>query len=102
MILVILVRHAHVPHSTNSMHSSGCMTQYFQPCHAFTDSLRPFILHSYGGVYLDMDTECFANMEPWVDGAQLVLSAEVRGQQLHVHVRLIFCWVNHSAGMLAS
>ena len=24
-----------------------------------SDALRPFILHAYGGVYLDLDTECF-------------------------------------------
>ncbi len=47
-----------------------------------TDAMRPFILHAYGGVYLDMDTECLRTMdhtlqspmftEPW----DLILSAE--------------------------
>jgi mannosyltransferase OCH1-like enzyme len=24
-----------------------------------SDAIRPFILHAHGGVYLDLDTECF-------------------------------------------
>lgn len=41
-----------------------------------SDAVRIFILHTYGGVYLDMDTECFSSMEPWVTGPQVVLTAE--------------------------
>eukprot|EP00879_Flechtneria_rotunda_P010779 GHRR01011263.1.p1 GENE.GHRR01011263.1~~GHRR01011263.1.p1 ORF type:complete len:294 (+),score=112.99 GHRR01011263.1:340-1221(+) len=46
-----------------------------------SDAIRPFILHAYGGVYLDLDSECFTNMEPWLLGAQVVLMAEVRGHE---------------------
>jgi mannosyltransferase OCH1-like enzyme len=44
---------------------------------AAADAIRPFILHAVGGVYLDLDSECFSSMQPWLDGPQLVLQAEV-------------------------
>jgi hypothetical protein len=44
---------------------------------AAADAVRPFILHSSGGVYLDLDSECFSSMEPWLAGAQVALQAEV-------------------------
>jgi mannosyltransferase OCH1-like enzyme len=34
-------------------------------------------LDTYGGVYLDTDMECFADMSPWLAGADLVLQDEV-------------------------
>lgn len=39
-------------------------------CHAVlrSDALRPFVLHTYGGVYLDLDTECFASMDGSLQG----------------------------------
>lgn len=37
------------------------------------DAIRYFVLHKYGGVYLDMDVECFRNMEHTLLDADLVL-----------------------------
>ena len=44
------------------------------------DSLRPFILHAFGGLYLDYDIQCFKATDTLLDGYQLVLqSAELGG-----------------------
>ena len=40
-----------------------------------SDALRAFILHAHGGVYLDLDTECFSNMEASLTGQCCSLSA---------------------------
>lgn len=32
------------------------------------DSARYFILHEYGGVYMDIDIECYMNVEPLING----------------------------------
>lgn len=42
-------------------------------CPAQGDAIRYFVLHKHGGVYLDMDVECFRNMEHTLLGADLVL-----------------------------
>jgi mannosyltransferase OCH1-like enzyme len=34
-------------------------------------------MHSHGGVYMDLDISCYNDMTPWLDGAQVVLQAEV-------------------------
>lgn len=36
------------------------------------------VLHTFGGVYLDTDVECYTNLTPWLDGADLVIQEEVR------------------------
>lgn len=41
------------------------------------DFVRPIFLHALGGVYLDNDVECFADMTPWLLGADLVLQEQV-------------------------
>jgi hypothetical protein len=61
---------------------------------AAADAIRPFILHAVGGVYLDLDSECFSSMQPWLDGPQLVLQAEVRMLH-HIALRYI-AYVLHS------
>ncbi|KAK2077903.1 hypothetical protein QBZ16_003771 [Prototheca wickerhamii] len=37
------------------------------------DALRPFVLQTFGGMYLDLDVECFAPMDAMLAGADLVL-----------------------------
>jgi mannosyltransferase OCH1-like enzyme len=32
------------------------------------DALRPFLLHHYGGLYLDVDTECYRDMTSSIAG----------------------------------
>lgn len=41
------------------------------------DALRPLVLHTFGGVYLDLDVECFAPMDAMLAGADLVLQVRV-------------------------
>ncbi|KAF6264293.1 hypothetical protein COO60DRAFT_1624299 [Scenedesmus sp. NREL 46B-D3] len=48
-----------------------------------SDAIRPFILHAHGGVYLDLDSECFGSMQPWLAGPHLVLQAEPAVQDAH-------------------
>eukprot|EP00887_Chlorella_sp_A99_P001375 scaffold8.g1375.t1 len=38
-----------------------------------SDGVRPFILHKYGGMYLDLDVECWVPAEEWLSGAEVVL-----------------------------
>lgn len=40
------------------------------------DVIRYFILFKYGGVYVDLDFECFKSITPLLDGHQLVLASE--------------------------
>ncbi|KAK9817534.1 hypothetical protein WJX74_010947 [Apatococcus lobatus] len=40
------------------------------------DAIRPFILHAYGGLYLDMDVECFRSPEPFMAGFDLIFQSE--------------------------
>ncbi|KAK9867459.1 hypothetical protein WJX84_011942 [Apatococcus fuscideae] len=40
------------------------------------DAIRPFILHAYGGLYLDMDVECFKSPERFLAGFDLVFQSE--------------------------
>ena len=47
------------------------------------DALRPFILHAYGGVYLDYDVECFRATDAMLQGHSLIFqSAELGGQDI--------------------
>lgn len=38
-----------------------------------SDALRVFIMHHYGGMYLDLDIECFKPVDEGLRGYQLVL-----------------------------
>ena len=41
--------------------------------HTFAgDAIRPFLLHAYGGLYMDVDVECFDATDDMVDGFDLV------------------------------
>jgi hypothetical protein len=42
------------------------------------DSIRYFILHSHGGLYLDMDMECLKPLDPLLEGCDLLLSRTVQ------------------------
>ncbi|HEY0190753.1 MAG TPA: glycosyltransferase [Kofleriaceae bacterium] len=42
------------------------------------DSIRYFLLDSFGGVYLDMDMECLKPIDPLIDGCELLLSRTVQ------------------------
>ena len=39
--------------------------------------MRYFILNSYGGVYMDMDVECFRPTDSFLRGYDLVLNVEL-------------------------
>ncbi len=45
------------------------------------DALRPFLLHAFGGMYLDLDVQCFRPSDPWLAGADLVLQNEYKEQR---------------------
>jgi len=40
------------------------------------DAVRYLTLYKYGGVYVDMDFECLANIEPLLDGVECVFGKE--------------------------
>ena len=46
------------------------------PCARAGDALRPFLLHAYGGMYLDLDVQCFTSSEAWLAPYTLVLQSE--------------------------
>ena len=54
--------------------SSHCILRQGGKCAA--DALRVFILHRYGGLYLDGDVECIAPVDPMLEGYDLVLQLE--------------------------
>ncbi|KAK9806720.1 hypothetical protein WJX72_000551 [[Myrmecia] bisecta] len=43
------------------------------------DALRPFILHAYGGMYLDMDVSCYRATDQMIASHDLVLQSEYDG-----------------------
>ena len=45
------------------------------------DAIRPFILHAHGGLYMDVDVECFDATTAMVDGFDLVLQLEDAGNK---------------------
>ncbi len=51
------------------------------------DAIRPLILHAYGGVYMDLDTECYAPIESSLSGNGLVLQGETPRQVNNAQVR---------------
>lgn len=50
------------------------------------DAVRYFILYHYGGVYADLDAECFKSLEPILKDGQIILSLE-REVHLKMHQR---------------
>lgn len=40
------------------------------------DAVRPFLMHTYGGVYIDLDTECVHAVEPFLLDHDLVFQME--------------------------
>ncbi|CAL5224031.1 g6651 [Coccomyxa viridis] len=40
------------------------------------DALRPLVLHAYGGMYVDLDVECYRPVDTFLEGHDLVLQAE--------------------------
>ncbi|KAK9803592.1 hypothetical protein WJX72_003001 [[Myrmecia] bisecta] len=42
---------------------------------ARADAIRPFIMHRYGGLYLDLDVQCFRNGASFLTGYDVVLQA---------------------------
>lgn len=45
------------------------------------DAIRPFLLDAYGGLYMDVDVECFDATNDMVDGFDLVLQLEDNGNK---------------------
>ena len=42
------------------------------------DALRPFLMHAFGGLYIDLDVQCFRSAEPSLLGHDIVLQSEYR------------------------
>ncbi|EIE20456.1 hypothetical protein COCSUDRAFT_57606 [Coccomyxa subellipsoidea C-169] len=40
------------------------------------DALRPFLMHSFGGLYVDLDVECYRSSEAFLAGHDLVFQSE--------------------------
>jgi len=55
------------------------------------DAVRYFLLHKYGGLYVDLDFECLRPIEPVLAGATCVLGCEPRlhAERLHHRPRLL-------------
>ena len=64
----------HVQKSCRAFHNRGCRVRA-------GDALRPFLLHAFGGMYLDLDVQCFRPSDPWLAGADLVLQSEYKEQR---------------------
>ena len=83
---------AQVCNSGDRPASSGTDTAVLQLQHVHMpagDAIRPFLLHAYGGLYMDVDVECFDATDDMVDGFDLV---SVRGQPKQCcHVTVCTC-----------
>ncbi len=42
------------------------------------DALRPFLLHGFGGLYVDLDVQCFRSSAEWLAPYTLVLQSEYK------------------------
>lgn len=49
-----------------------------QTLSAAGDALRPFLMHAFGGLYIDLDVQCFRSAEPSLLGHDIVLQSEYR------------------------
>ncbi len=54
-----------------------CLPVLRTAVHWAGDAMRYFILNSYGGVYMDMDVECFRPTDSFLRGYDLVLNVEL-------------------------
>ena len=43
------------------------------------DALRPFLMHAFGGLYIDLDVQCFRSVEESLLGQDIVLQSEYKG-----------------------
>ena len=66
----------HAPCSASRAVSVPCRTGRLRHGMHAGDALRPFLLHAYGGMYLDLDVQCFASSEAWLAPYTLVLQSE--------------------------
>jgi mannosyltransferase OCH1-like enzyme len=55
------------------------------------DAARYFILYEYGGVYIDLDFECLANIEPLLSGYDSVFAMEPLEHCLPFEKQMIIC-----------
>lgn len=55
------------------------------------DAVRYFLLHAFGGLYVDLDFECLRPIGPVLEGATCVLGCEPRlhAERLHARPRLL-------------
>ena len=45
------------------------------------DAVRPFLMHAFGGVYIDLDTECLQPVDPFLQEHDLVFQMEDFGEK---------------------
>ena len=45
------------------------------------DALRPFLMHAFGGLYIDLDVQCLRSSEASLLGHDIVLQSEYRAGQ---------------------
>ena len=55
------------------------------------DAIRPFILETFGGVYIDLDVECFQPIDAFLQGHELVFQEEDLGQTSLVNSVIAGC-----------
>lgn len=61
------------------MHVTRCTCRLqITRMHAAGDALRPFLMHAFGGLYIDLDVQCFRSAEPSLLGHDVVLQSEYR------------------------
>jgi hypothetical protein len=49
-------------------------------CLCAGDALRPFLMHAFGGLYLDLDVSCYWSSEPFLLGHDIVFQSEFSGE----------------------
>lgn len=49
-------------------------------CLCAGDALRPFLMHAFGGLYLDLDVSCYRSSEPFLLGHDIVFQSEFSGE----------------------
>jgi hypothetical protein len=45
-------------------------------CCVPADTLRYFLMKSFGGLYLDLDVECYRSVDSWLRGYNLILQSD--------------------------
>lgn len=69
------------------------------------DAIRPFILETYGGVYIDLDIECLRPIDAFLQGHELVFQEEDLGLTSLVNSAIAGCpslyfWTNWQQTLL--